>query len=109
MDIKSSPEKYPIATGNNTEFEKVEESVEIIKSTENYEFRTTMVSGIVEKEDIKKICEKIGHVKKYALQGFKNRKTLSPKFSEISPYPKKYLKEAALSLKDCAELVEIRE
>jgi pyruvate formate lyase activating enzyme len=109
MDIKSSPEKYPIATGNNTEFETVEESVEIIKSTENYEFRTTMVPGIVEKTDLKKICEKVGYVKKYVIQGFKNRKTLSPKFSGISPYPQKYLKEASRYLKDYAEVVEIRE
>jgi pyruvate formate lyase activating enzyme len=109
MDIKSSPEKYPIATGNNTEFEKVEESIEIIKNTENYEFRTTMVPGIVEKIDLKKISEKIGYVKKYVIQGFKNRKTLSPKFSGISPYPQKYLKEAFLYLKDYAEVVEIRE
>lgn len=109
MDIKSSPEKYPVATGNNTEFKKVEESIEIIKGIENYEFRTTMVPGIVDKDDIKKICEKIGPVRKYVLQGFKNRKTLSPEFSGKSPYLKKYLKEASLDLKECAGIVEIRE
>jgi pyruvate formate lyase activating enzyme len=109
IDIKSSPKKYPVATGNKTEFKEVEESIEIIKSTENYEFRTTMVPGIVDKEDLKKICKKIGYVKKYVLQGFRNRKTLSQEFSKVTPYTKKYLIKASLDLKGCAESVEIRE
>ena len=108
IDIKSSPEKYPIATGNNTGFGKVEESIEIIKNTKNYEFRTTMVPGLVDKEDIKKICQKIKKVKKYVLQGFKNTKTLSPDFSGVTPYTKEYLLGSSELLKDCAELVEIR-
>ena len=108
IDIKSSPEKYPIATGNNTGFGKAEESIEIIKNTKNYEFRTTMVPGLVDKEDIKKICQKIKKVKKYVLQGFKNTKTLSPDFSGVTPYTKEYLLGSSELLKDCAELVEIR-
>jgi pyruvate formate lyase activating enzyme len=109
MDIKSSPKKYSTATGNKTEFKYIEKSIEIIKGTNNYEFRTTMVPGIVDKDDIKKICEKIKKVKKYVLQNFRNTKTLSPEFTEKEPYSEGYLKETALILKDCAELVEIRE
>ncbi|MEO0292850.1 MAG: anaerobic ribonucleoside-triphosphate reductase activating protein [candidate division WOR-3 bacterium] len=109
MDIKSSPQKYFLATGQKANFKDVEESIDIIKSTENYEFRTTMVPGIVEKEDIKEICKKIGKVKKYVLQGFKNVKTVSPEFSKIIPYPKEYLWEASSFLKDCAIIVEVRD
>ena len=109
MDIKSSPEKYLFATGNNAGFEKVEESIEVIKKTEDYEFRTTMVPDIVGKDDLKEVCRKIKKVKKYVLQGFRNRKTLSSEFSGKTPYPKEYLIEASRLLKNCAELVEIRE
>ncbi|MEJ2567384.1 MAG: anaerobic ribonucleoside-triphosphate reductase activating protein [candidate division WOR-3 bacterium] len=109
MDIKTSPLKYPLATGNKAEFKDVEKSIEVIKKTTDYEFRTTMVPGIVDKEDIKKICEKIGKVKKYVLQNFRNSKTLSPEFSKKKPYPKEYLKETSLILEDYAEIVEIRE
>lgn len=109
MDIKTSPKKYPLATGKKGKFEDVEDSIEIIKRTKNYEFRTTMVPGIVEKEDIKQICKKIKKVKKYVLQGFRNAKTLDPEFSEIKPYPKEYLMEASEVLRDCAESVKIRE
>jgi len=109
MDIKSSPKKYSLATGNKTVFENVEESIEIIKNTKEYEFRTTMVPGIVEKDDLKEICKKIKKVKKYVLQGFRNTKTLSPQFSEKTPYPKDYLIESSHLLKNCAEFVEVRE
>jgi len=109
MDIKSSPEKYPLATGNKIGFENVEESIKIIKGTQDYEFRTTMVPGIVDKEDLKKICQKIKSVKKYVLQGFRNTKTLSPEFSGKTPYPKDYLITSSELLKNCATAVEIRE
>jgi hypothetical protein len=48
-------------------------------------------------------------VKKFILQDFRNAKTLSPDFADTNPYPDGYLKEVSLLLKDCAELVEIRE
>ncbi|MBN1694264.1 anaerobic ribonucleoside-triphosphate reductase activating protein [candidate division WOR-3 bacterium] len=109
MDIKSSPKKYPIATGNNTGFEKVEASIEVIKGTKDYEFRTTMVPGVVDKDDLKKICRKIKKVKKYVLQGFRNTKTLSSEFSGKAPYEREYLIESSRILKNCAEVVELRE
>lgn len=109
MDIKSSPKKYPDATGRNIEFDKIEESIEVIKGIKDYEFRTTMVPGIVDKSDLKEICKKIGKVKKYVLQGFRNTKTLSSKFSGKEPFPKEYLLESSLLLNNCAELVEVRE
>jgi len=109
MDIKTSPSKYPLATGNKVDFKGIEDSLEIIKGTQNYEFRTTMVPGIVGKEDFVDICKKIKKVKKYVLQGFRNVKTLSPEFSNKEPYPFEYLKDSSVILKDCAELVEIRQ
>jgi len=109
MDIKTSPKKYSLATGNMAEFEDIEESIEIIKGTKDYEFRTTMVPGIVDKDDLKKICRKTKKVKKYVLQGFRNTKTLSAEFSGKAPYPKEYLIESSRLLKDCAELIEVRE
>ena len=108
MDVKTSPLKYPLATGDKAEFKDVEKSIEIIKETKNYEFRTTMVPGIVNKDDIKKICEQTGKVKKYVLQNFRNVKTLSPEFSEIESYTDVYIEETALILEECAETVEIR-
>ena len=109
MDIKSSPEKYPLATGNKGKFGDVKESIKIVKKTKDYEFRTTMVPGVVDKEDIRKICKEIGKVKRYVVQGFRNIKTLSPEYSEVVPYSKDYLIEVSEILKKCSDLVKIRE
>lgn len=109
MDIKTAPEKYYLATGNGTTFEQIEESIKIIKGTDDYEFRTTMVPNIVDIDDVKEICKRIKRVKKYVLQRYRNGKTLSPEFSNVYPYPKGYLKEVARSIAECAEIVEIRE
>ena len=109
MDIKTSPDKYALATGKKASYKDIEESIKIIKDTEAYEFRTTMVPGIVEMEDIKQICQKIKRVKRYVIQGFRNIKTLSPEFSEKIPYPKEYLIETAALLKNCAGIIKVRE
>jgi hypothetical protein len=68
-----------------------------------------MVPGIVDKEDIKQICKKIKKVKRYVIQGFRNIKTLSPEFSETIPYSKEYLMETSALLKNCAEVIKVRE
>lgn len=48
MDLKSSPAKYSIATGEKAIFADVSMSIDIIKTLPEYEFRTTMVPGIVD-------------------------------------------------------------
>jgi len=88
MDIKTSPEKYEqvvrgniypvksrVAGSRQSEiFNRVKKSVELIKKSGiNYEFRTTVVPGIVERQDIEKIGKWLKGVKKYVLQQFRNQ------------------------------------
>ena len=72
MDIKNCKEKYPLTTGNKSvDISKVEESVEfLLGGVVDYEFRTTVVDGLHETEDFKKIGEWIQGAKKYFLQNF---------------------------------------
>ena len=74
MDIKTSLEKYPKAVGvENFSTDKIQRSIELLlNSTIDYEFRTTVSRGIVELEDIDKICEVIKGCKSYYLQKFVN-------------------------------------
>ena len=67
MDVKSSKERYGQATGfPNIDIEKIEQSVDILKKNNiDYEFRTTLVPGLVDKEDVLKIVEWITPAKKY--------------------------------------------
>jgi len=78
MDLKSSPGKYFEAAGCNVDMKKIKESIKLIcESGVDYEFRTTVVPGIHDEEDVRKLgkwVKKIigGKGKRYFLQGFKN-------------------------------------
>ena len=72
MDIKICKEKYALTTGTNSfDIAKIEESVNFLLSGKfDYEFRTTIVDGLHETQDIVKIGEWIKGAKKYFLQNF---------------------------------------
>ncbi len=77
MDIKTSfrdekgNKKYDIATGIDANIEKIKESKDIIlKGEVDYEFRTTVVSGIHTIKDIEEIAQDIKGAEKYFLQNF---------------------------------------
>lgn len=94
MDIKAplTIEKYSKAIGVNAErfLGKVEETVRILLGTKmDYEFRTTVVPTLHEKEDIKEICDGIKDCRKYVLQKFDvslGKTTINPSFSKLKPF-----------------------
>ena len=70
MDIKHSPTRYPQATGCDLDFDRFAESMEILRQSGlAYEFRTTVVKDIHEKEDILTIASLVGD-DPYYLQKF---------------------------------------
>jgi pyruvate formate lyase activating enzyme len=75
MDIKAplTIEKYGEATGVKAEetLERVKESIELLlESNIDYEFRTTVVPGIHNMDDLEQICRSVQRCKKYVLQKF---------------------------------------
>ena len=72
MDIKNSPEKYPLTTGTGTGFlAEVQQSVSLLmKGSVPYEFRTTLVRGFHTEEDMRKIGAWIQGAPRYYLQQF---------------------------------------
>lgn len=99
MDIKTSPEKYLLATGGRCDFRRVSASMDILLSSGmDYEFRTTLVPSVVEEEDIEQIASMIGGAKKYALQIYRPGKTLQPDFVSAS-----YSKDRMERMKRIAE------
>lgn len=110
MDLKSSPSKYLKATGEKADFSDIRDSIGIIKSLPAYEFRTTMVPGIVDRDDVIKLLQEVGRIKRYVLQNFHSHKTLSPEFTDIPIYPRDYLEDTANIIKELnlAEEVTIR-
>lgn len=56
MDIKSSKEKYEEITNSSVNLDKIEESIRLVSLLNNYEFRTTIVEGIHDLSEVKKIA-----------------------------------------------------
>ncbi len=89
MDVKAGlvEERYRRATGIEGMVERVKESIRIIMSSNvPYEFRTTLVPGIVDEFDIKSIGEHIRGARLWALQQYRPENTIDPTFQNIKPY-----------------------
>jgi len=109
MDIKAPKAKYSGAAGVKVNIKKIEESIDILKEGKiDYEFRSTVVPTILEKEDILKIAQWIRGAKKYYLQNFRPEKTINPKFEKIKPYPRKYLLEIQKVISPFFEICQVR-
>ncbi len=98
MDIKNSKEKYNSTTQTEIDLNKIEESIKIISKLDKYEFRTTVVSDLHTKNDIKEIGEWFKSLgikpKKYFLQGFKHDGNFIDKtYSKKPNTTEKYLYE----------------
>ena len=71
MDIKSSPDGYPAATGSDADVSAVSDSLSILRDSGiPYELRTTAVRGIHTEADFAAIGQWIGDVPAYFIQRF---------------------------------------
>jgi pyruvate formate lyase activating enzyme len=121
LDVKAPKEKYGKLIGIENKFfvqkivKNIERSVEILKQSKiDYEFRTTVVPTLLDKEDILKIGRWLSSfspgqkLPKYYLQNFRPEKTLDPSFEKIKPYPHEYLLEIQKALLPFFEICQIR-
>ena len=72
MDIKNSPEKYPLTTGlKSIDMDKLNESIALIKQTDiDGEFRTTLIEEFHTEDDMRKIADWVSGAKHYFVQGY---------------------------------------
>jgi len=114
MDIKAPKERYYEVVGRpkkeNAKLVKdVEKSIKILKDSNiDFEFRTTVIPIILEKDDILRIARWIEPAKKYYLQNFRPEKTLDPKFEKIKPYPQEYMLEILKAVAPFFEFCQLR-
>lgn len=87
MDVKVQPKRYPELVQYKVMPEEIEDSIQLIRrSKADYEFRTTMVPGIVTEKDMLEIVHMLAGSKRYALRQFKPGKTISKECDKIQPY-----------------------
>jgi len=110
MDIKAPKEKYEKLVGSLVDIENIEKSIAILRNGKvNYEFRTTIVPGLLAKEDILNIVKWISPAKKYFLQNFQPKDDMvNSRFSKIKPYSSEYLKDIQKKIVSFFDVCEIR-
>lgn len=111
MDLKAAPDKYIFATGGRGGFTSIRESgVLLIESGVDFEFRSTMVPGVVTDEDVIQLLDEFGTgvIKRYSLQRFRSEKTLSEELTGMPSYPEGYLESLAERMKGRVEDVQLR-
>ena len=107
LDVKTSLRKYCSLGARNPE--NLNRSIEILKTGKvECEFRTTMVPGFVDKEDITEIGELVKGAKNLVLQQFVADDTLDKAFNTVEPYSALSIASFAESMKKYAENVTLR-
>ncbi len=95
MDIKAPPEKYGLLAGlPNLDIAPIEQSLAILsESNILHEFRTTIVPGLLDINDIASLAQWLSSRHqdasslRFYLQQFRGLNTLSPEFTNVAPYP----------------------
>jgi len=106
LDVKTSTEKYVLLGAKDAN--NYLSTVKLLRDgSVDYEFRTTVVPGFVDEEDIPKIGRVVKEAKRFAFQKFVPEDTLDKSFNKVKPYPldviarfaeimKKYVNEVIL-------------
>ncbi len=114
MDIKSHKDNYDKITNSNVDIDKLEKSMKLVSELQNYEFRTTIIEGIHDMEEVKKIAVWLNEIigkkpKKFCLQGFKTQKKLiDENFEKKKNTSDIFLNELKEEVKNYFEEVEVR-
>jgi pyruvate formate lyase activating enzyme len=110
IDVKTSPSRYNELTNSVVDFNKIIESIDMLKFAGiDYEIRTTCVPGFVSKVELAEIKDALGTVQNYYLQQFITRVDLLDKsFEQLQPMSVNELRALESYVKTFADYVEIR-
>lgn len=97
MDFKAPLEKYELAAGVPVDTSSILESIEIIvNSGIDYMFRTTVVPGLIDKEDFILIGKQLKGSKRFQIQQYSPSHTIDESFSQLKPFDDDTLQEFAV-------------
>jgi len=100
MDVKAPLERYREVTRSNVDVERVVRSADILRASGvRHTFRTTVVPGLVGKEDVVKIGEWLDGAASYLVQQFVPQTTIDPAFLEVKPFSRAELEEIVAAAK----------
>jgi pyruvate formate lyase activating enzyme len=87
MDIKAPLDRYSEVAGVSVRVEDIEKSAAIVKGSGlTYMFRTTVVPGLLGREDVRRIGTWLEGADLYQLQQFVPHDTIDPAWLDVKPY-----------------------
>jgi len=89
MDVKAplTEEEYSKVAGVRVNPLAIDRSIKILNDSDlEVVFRTTVVPGLVEEPELARIRRALGGAKRFIVQAFRNRDTLSAKFAGIKEF-----------------------
>jgi pyruvate formate lyase activating enzyme len=110
MDIKAPlNDKYKQLCGIAVNLDRIKQSIELLRSSGvDYEFRTTFVPNMLEKNDLVEIATYLQGSKRFFIQQFNPEETMDHSLRSLVPYTNTYLKETMLACKKYITKAEIR-
>ncbi len=110
MDIKAPREKYPLLAGRpDLDLSPLEQSIALLRAAAvACEFRTTVVPGLLDEDDIAAIARWLAPAPLYVLQQFRPLNTLDPALRRSAPYPPTRLRAMACACRQWVAQVEVR-
>jgi pyruvate formate lyase activating enzyme len=109
MDVKAPLMRYREITGSDIKPARIKQSIKMIMDSGiEYEFRTTVVKSLLNKNDLRKIAVTIKDAKRYVLQKFVPSKSLDEKFLSEATYSDEDLEDMKEKLKKYVGHVTVR-
>lgn len=95
MDVKAPlDDRYERVVGTGVDLIKVRESIDVIRgSGVDHEFRTTVVPGLLGREDILEIAKELEGARRYVLQQFVAENCHSEELRSRKPYPQEEIQK----------------
>lgn len=94
MDVKAPLRRYPEVVRYKVDIEAVAKSIKLLRrGSVDHEFRTTVVPGLLDGDDIEEIAQTLAGSKRYVIQQFRPGRTLCPEFGEVKPYSENELRQ----------------
>jgi pyruvate formate lyase activating enzyme len=107
LDVKTSLDKYQRLGAKDTA--PLLNTIDMLKTGKvDYEFRTTVVPGFVDAEDIPQIAELVKGAKTFAFQQFIPEDTLDKGLKTLKPYPPESIEKFADTMEKNIEKMMIR-
>ena len=87
LDVKVPLGRYEETVRYRVKPEGLKETIKLIRrSGVDHEFRTTVVPGLLDGDDLEEIAVTLAGSRRYVLQQFRPGKTLCPDFKDVKPY-----------------------